>query len=72
MVQKVRFSYRWKHHYRRSEIYNRFVFVTPEKEIFFYDKRYTFTLANENIVLYQGAILEFLNIRDGRFVKNML
>ena len=40
-----------------SEIYNRFVFVTPEKEIFFYDKRYTFTLANENMYYTKGSNL---------------
>ena len=38
-----------------SEIYNRFVFVTPEKEIFFYDKRHTFTLANENKFYTRGS-----------------
>ena len=37
-----------------SKIYNRFVFVTPEKEIFFYDKRHTFTLANENRYYNKG------------------
>ena len=37
-----------------SEIYNRFVFVTPEKGIFFYDKRHTFTLANENKYYAKG------------------
>lgn len=40
-----------------SEIYNRFVFVTPEKEIFFYDKRYTFTLAHENMYYTKGSNL---------------
>ena len=38
-----------------SKIYNRFVFVTPEKEIFFYDKRHTFTLANENKFYTRGS-----------------
>ena len=37
-----------------SEIYNRFVFVTPESQIFFYDKRHTFTLANENKYYTKG------------------
>ena len=40
-----------------SKIYNRFVFVTPEEEIFFYDKRYTFTLANENKYYTKGSNL---------------
>ena len=40
-----------------SKIYNRFVFVTPEEEIFFYDKRYTFTLANENKHYTKGSNL---------------
>ena len=40
-----------------SKIYNRFVFVTPEEEIFFYDKRYTFTLANENEHYTKGSNL---------------
>ena len=39
------------------EIYNRFVFVTPEGEIFFYDKRHTFTLANENKYYTKGSNL---------------
>lgn len=39
------------------EIYNRFVFVTPEDEIFFYDKRHTFTLANENKYYTKGSNL---------------
>ena len=50
-----------------SKIYNRFVFVTPEKEIFFYDKRHTFTLANENNIIPKEAIWEFLNTKVGRF-----
>ena len=37
-----------------SEIYNRFVFVTPEEEIFFYDKRHTFNLADENKYYTKG------------------
>ena len=37
-----------------SKIYNRFVLVTPKKEIFFYDKRHTFTLANENRYYNKG------------------
>ena len=37
-----------------SEIYNRFVFVTPEEGIFFYDKRHTFTLADENKYYTKG------------------
>ncbi len=40
-----------------SKIYNRFVFVTPDEEIFFYDKRHTFTLANENIYYTKGSNL---------------
>ena len=38
----------------RVKIYNRFVFVTPEGQIFFYDKRHTFTLANENKYYTKG------------------
>ena len=40
-----------------SKVYNRFVFVTPKEEILFYDKRHTFTLANENKYYTKGSNL---------------
>tara|TARA_B100001778_G_scaffold155213_1_gene127547 strand:+ start:514 stop:1293 length:780 start_codon:yes stop_codon:yes gene_type:complete len=37
-----------------SSVFNRFVFVTPDESIFFYDKRHTFTLAGENKYYTKG------------------
>ena len=34
--------------YDNGQYFNRFVFVTPSKELFFYDKRHLFTLAGEH------------------------
>ena len=49
-----------------AEIYNRFVFVTPEGEIFFYDKRHTFTLANENKYYTKGNNLGIFEYKGWR------
>ncbi len=44
--------------------YNRLVFVTPKKEVFFYDKKHLFTLAGEESVYTSGSkkvIIEYKN-----------
>lgn len=43
--------------------YNRFFFVTPNEEVFFYNKRHLFTLANEDKVYTKGTEKVIVNYK---------
>jgi len=47
-------------------IYNRFVFVSPENEVWQYDKRHLFSMAGENIFFTTGTERVVFNFRDVR------
>jgi predicted amidohydrolase len=47
-------------------IFNRFVFVSPENEVWQYDKRHLFSMAGENIFFTPGTERVVFNFRDVR------
>ena len=59
-----------------SNFYNRFVFVHPSREIDFYDKHHTFTLAGEDKIYTSGnektiiAVINGLNCNPNNVVKS--
>jgi omega-amidase len=51
--------------------YNRWVFVTPEKEFWYYDKRHLFSMAGEDKLFSPGAtrlIFKFRDVRISPFI----
>ena len=47
--------------------YNRFIIVTPSEEVFYYDKRHTFTLAGEDKVYQKGSNSGLFQYKDWTF-----
>jgi omega-amidase len=55
----------------RNKYFNRFVFVSPEKEVWYYDKRHLFMMADENIYFSAGnsrLIFKFRDIRISPYI----
>jgi omega-amidase len=54
-----------------NHFFNRFVFVSPEKEVWQYDKRHLFSMAGENKLFTQGKtrlIFSFRGVRISPFI----
>ena len=52
-----------------NQRYNRFVWVTPNGDIEYYDKRHLFSLMGEGSSLQLGYIVSLFIIKDGKFVR---
>ena len=50
-----------------EKFYNRMVFIFPDNNIEFYDKKHLFTLAGENKVYQSGNVKKIIEFRDFRF-----
>jgi omega-amidase len=51
-----------------DKYFNRFAFVTPQKECFFYDKHHLFSLANENEIFARGISRQIFKYNGFRFI----
>tara|TARA_B100000287_G_scaffold415370_2_gene448895 strand:+ start:387 stop:1163 length:777 start_codon:yes stop_codon:yes gene_type:complete len=50
----------------REKIYNRFVFINEENEIFYYDKKHLFSLSDEDKYITNGDNLSIIKYKDWR------
>lgn len=46
-----------------DKYYNRFVFVTPEQDVFTYDKRHLFSMGDEDAIFTAGQSCEIINYK---------
>ena len=51
-----------------GKYYNRFLFITPEKKNFYYDKRHLFSLGGENEIYTKGKLRQVINYDNFRFL----